>query len=263
MTTDTERRTPRADCIADSAGAVTFDLAGSCAPGAELVLKRRGGEGEQDETRLPLTSSADGTSRAVLPGTVELAEGRWDAYVGDEPVESGIRDVRALLDRTPDTDRIAVRVPYPTAEGGLALRCWVRAPHAEAGDIGLVPEHCAMTVEGRLYGAEAGEGAVAEARLRGGDLIHRVPVSGEGSAFAFTLPYGPLAEASGGKDQWWDLWLVPAAGGGGMRVARVLDDVWDKTNVFVYPKHRTDSEQFAQPCYTGDNDLCVRLTAAR
>ncbi|WP_328679563.1 hypothetical protein OG905_32020 [Streptomyces sp. NBC_00322] len=263
MTTDTERRTPRADCLADAAGAVTFDLAGIGASDAELVLRRRGCEGEQDETRLPLTPSGDGTSRAVLPGTVELAEGHWDAYAGDRPVESGIRDVRALLDRTPDTDRIAPRVPYPTAGGSLALRCWVRAPHAEAGDIGVVAEHCAMTVEGRLYGTEVGEGAAAEARLRGGDLVHRVPATGKDGAFGFTLPFAPLAEASGGKDQWWDLWLVPAAGAAAVRVSRVLDDVWDRRNVFVYPKQRTETGQFAEPCYTVDNDLCVRLTAAR
>ncbi|TQK43592.1 hypothetical protein FBY35_5061 [Streptomyces sp. SLBN-118] len=263
MTTDTERRTPRADTHANAEGAVTFDLAGVGDTDAELVLKRRGGEQERDETRLPLTPSGDGTSRAVLPGTAELAEGHWDAYVGDKPVESGIRDVRALLDRTPDTDPIAARVPHPTAQGHLALRCWVRAPHAEAGDIGLVPGHCAMTVEGRLYGTEAGEGAVAEARLRGGDLVHRVPATGEGRSFGFTLPYAALAEASGGRDQWWDLWLVPAAGAAGVRVSRVLDDVWDRRNIFVYPKQLTETGQFAEPSYTVDNDLCVRLTAAR
>ena len=70
MTTDTERRAPRAHCIADSAGGVTFDIAGAGSPDAMLVLKRRGGEGAADETRLPLTPSGDGTSRAVLPSTV-------------------------------------------------------------------------------------------------------------------------------------------------------------------------------------------------
>ncbi|MBT2389474.1 hypothetical protein J7E87_08530 [Streptomyces sp. ISL-1] len=263
MTTSTERRVPRADCIADSAGGITFDIAGTSAPDAALVLKRSGGPGGvQDETRLPLTPTGEGSSRAVLPSTVELAEGRWEAYVGDEAVEPGIRDLRTLLDRTPDADRITVRVPYPTADGRLAVRCWVRAPHAEAGEIGLAPERGAMTVEGRLYGAELGEGAVAEARLRGSDKSHRAPVTGgDGGAFGFTLPYGPLAEQHLGKQELWDMWLRPTADAAWIRIARILDDIHDRKNIFVYPK-LPSGDWLAAPCYTSDNELCVRLTAA-
>ncbi|MEV6396951.1 hypothetical protein AB0M39_19550 [Streptomyces sp. NPDC051907] len=262
MTTSTEHKTPRADCIADSAGGVTFDVAGAGAPDAVLVLKRRGGKTGADELRLPLTPSGDGTSRAVLPSTVELAEGRWDAYTDQgEALEPGIRDLRALVDRAPDLDRIAVRIPYPTADGRLAVRCWVRAPHAEAGDIVLAAEQGAMTVQGQLYGVELGEGAVAEARLRSGDRVHQVPVTGEGRAFGFTLPYQALAEQPVGKEQLWELWLRPAADAAGIKISRILDDVWDRKSIFVYPKHTTDTCR-AAPCYTGDNDLCVRLTKA-
>lgn len=260
MTTDTERRAPRADCIADSAGGVTFDIAGAAAPDAVLVLKRRGGEGAQDETRLPLTPSGDTTSRAVLPSTVELAEGTWDAYVADEAVEPGIRDLRALVDRAPDADRVAARVPYPTLDGRLAVRSWLRAPHAEAGDITLAPERGAMTVEGVLYGAELGEGAVAEARLRGSTHVLRAPVSGGGRAFSFSLSFGAMAQQPLDKEQLWDLWLVPAADAAGIRIARLLDDVWDRKNVFVYPAHTTDTYR-ALPCYKSDNELCVRVGA--
>lgn len=262
MTTSTQRRVPRADCIADSAGGITFDIAGAGAPDAVLVLKRRGGAGPQDETRLPLTPTGEGTSRAVLPSTVELAEGRWEAYVGDEAVEPGIRDLRTLVDRTPDADRISVRLPYPTPDGRLAVRCWVRAPHAEAGEIGLAPERGAMRVEGVLYGVEPGEGAVAEARLRGSDKAHRVPVTGgDGGAFGFTLPYGPLAEQHLGEQELWDMWLRPTADAAWIRLARILDDVWNRRNVFLYPK-LPSGNWLAAPCYTSDNELCVRLTAA-
>lgn len=265
MSTSTGRQTPRADCIADAAGGITFDVAGAGAPDAVLVLKRRGGKGAADELRLPLTPSGDsrdGVSRAVLPSTVELAEGRWDAYTDSgEAVEPGIRDLRALVDQAPETGRITVRIPYPTADGRLAVRCWVRAPHAEAGPIGLTQQQGAMTVEGMLYGAELGEGAVAEARLRSGDRVHEMPVTGEGRAFGFILPYGSLAEQPVGKEQLWDLWLRPAADADGIRISRILDDVWDRKGIFVYPKQSTDTF-VATPCYTGDNDLCVRLTAA-
>jgi hypothetical protein len=262
MTTSTVRRVPRADCIADSAGGITFDIAGAGAPDAVLVLKLRGGAGTQDETRLPLTPTGEGSSRAVLPSTVELAEGRWDAYVGDEAVEPGIRDLRTLVDHTPDADRITARVPYPTPAGRLAVRSWVRAPHAEAGEIGLSPERGAMTVEGLLYGTELGEGAVAEARLRGSVRAHQVPVTGgDGPAFGFTLPYGPLAEQHLGEQDLWDMWLRPTAEAAWIRMARILDDVWDRRNVFVYPK-LSSGNWLAAPCYTSDNELCVRLTAA-
>ncbi|MFF0064525.1 hypothetical protein ACFYRC_23825 [Streptomyces sp. NPDC005279] len=260
-TSPTERRPPRADCVADAACGITFDLAGAGSPDAVLVLKRRGKDAT-DEVRLPLTPSGGGTSRAVLPSTVELAEGHWDVSIaGGDAVESGIRDVRALLDRAPEAGRVAVRVPYPTAAGNLAVRCWVRAPHAEAGDIGLAPERGALTVEGRLYGAELGEGAVAEARLRSGDRVHEVPVTGEGGAFAFTLPCGPMAQGPVAKEQLWELWLRPAADAAAVRISRILDDIWDKKAIFVYPKVATDTCH-AAACYTGDNDLGVRLTAA-
>ena len=261
-TTSTRRTTPRADCVADAAGGITFDVAGAGAHDAALVLKRRGGNGPADELRLPLTASGEGFPRAGLPSTVELAEGRWDVYTeSGEALEPGIRDLRALVDQEPHSGRIAVRVPYPTADGRLAVRCWVRTPHAEAGAIGFAPEQGAMSVEGVLYGTELGEGAVVEARLRSGERVHEVPVSGEGRTFAFTLPYGPIAEGATGEERLWELWLRPASDAPRVRISRILDDVWDKKSIFVYPKQRTATYQ-AVACYSGDNDLCVRVTAA-
>ncbi|MCX4509953.1 hypothetical protein OHA27_06460 [Streptomyces sp. NBC_01619] len=256
MTTPTGRRTPRADCIADSAGGITFDMAGIAAPAAAFVLRRRGGTGAGDTVRLPLTPAGGEHSRAVLPSTVELAEGYWDAYTDDGvAIEPGIRDLRALLGRVPEAGRVAVRVPCPTADGRLAVRCWLREPHAEAGDIGFEPGAC--TVEGVLYGAVPGEGAVAEARL--GGTVHQVPVTTEGGGFAFTLPYEVLAEQPVGKEQLWTLWLRPAKGAEPVRISRVLDDVWDRSGVYVYPAHTAEGYR-ATPCYTAANDLCVRMT---
>jgi hypothetical protein len=253
-----------ADCIADSAGGITFDLRGTGAPGAVLVLRRQGvtavdaGDSD-DEVRLPLTSSEESMLRAVLPSTVELAEGHWDVYAGgpaERPVRPGVRDVRALADRTPGAGRIDARVPYPTGNGTLAIRAWVRAPHAEAGTIRV--EGGAMTVEGTLYGAELGQGAVVEARLRGAGRVHRVGATGGGGAFGFTLPYAPLAGTQVLRQQVWDLWLLPAEGGPEIRISRILDDVWDKRLVFVYPGHRA-GRWLAAPFYTCGNDLCVRI----
>ncbi|MEV0041470.1 hypothetical protein [Streptomyces sp. NPDC050804] len=263
-----------ADCIADSAGGITFDVTGAARPGAVLVLRRRDGRdatgtgtdtatpADAAEVRLPLTGAGKSRPRAVLPSTVELAEGHWDVFTGapgEQPVRPGVRDVRALVDRVPGAGGVAARIPYPTADGRLAVRSWVRAPHAEAGTVRSEPD--ATTVEGMLYGAELGEGAEAEARLRGTGRSHRVAVTGRGGSFAFTLPYGPLAARPVVERQWWDLWLVPARNAAGIRISRILDDIWDKRTACVYPGHGTDG-WLAAPGYTGDNDFCVRLDPA-
>ncbi|GAA1520378.1 hypothetical protein GCM10009730_29480 [Streptomyces albidochromogenes] len=279
-TTPTRTEPPRADCIADSAGGITFDIVGEASPGAVLVLRRRGGTTAADVVRLPLTPTGEGRLRAVLPSTVELAEGRWDAFTthGDDSaeqrIEPGIRDLRSLVDRAPDPHRtqVAVRIPYPTVDGRLAVRCWLRAPHAEAGTIGF--SHGAMTLEGRLYGAGLDSGAVAEARLRGARKdVHRVPVTVRpDGTFTFTLDYEPLAEGRGDEQRLWDLWLCPAEAepgqAAGIRIGRILDDVWDKKGVFRYPVlpvegSRVTRPTTAYPYFTVDNDLSVRLDTLR
>ncbi|MFC8831351.1 hypothetical protein ACFT9I_39140 [Streptomyces sp. NPDC057137] len=246
---------PTAHCTADAAGTVIFEFAE--AVGTELVLRRRGGATPADEVRLPLTGP-----RAVLDRATPLAEGHWDIERDSRPVRPGTRDLRALVDRVPGAGPVTVRVPYPTADGRLALRCWVRAPHAEAGAIHFADG--AMTVEGVLYGAEAGDGATAEARRcvsphDGGARTHRVPVTGgAGGAFTFTLPYTALAEPPMTVRRLWDLWLRPAHGEAPVRLSRILDDVWDRGSIYVYPAYRADG-WLAAPCYSGDNDLRVRL----
>ncbi|MFD4799415.1 transferase [Streptomyces anulatus] len=266
--------TVRADCAADPAGTLTFDLtvpAAAPAPAAVLLLRRRGAAGDRPggTVRIPLDGSGPGRLRAVLPASTGLSEGRWDAYV-EEPgsetprtVEPGLRDLRALVDRSPDTGvaSVSARVPYPTAGGRLALRCWVRAPHAEAGAVVVGP--AGMTVEGMLYGVAVGEGAVVEARLPGDPArTHSFPLTpagGPSGGFAFTLPYGPPAEGPVHAAQLWQLWLVPAAGAAGVRISRILDDVWSRHKSFVYPVREAAPRVLATPCYTADNDLCLRL----
>ncbi|OII62087.1 hypothetical protein [Streptomyces sp. CC77] len=245
---------PRADCVADSAGGITFDIADADATEPAFVLRLHGSD-PPEETRLPLTPADAGRFRAVLPSTVELAEGRWDAYIGRRSVEPGIRDVRALVEQVHEPDApVASRIPYPTADGRLAVRAWLRDPHAEAGDVTFGPGDCRVT--GTLYGARLGAGAVAEARH--GRRSHLLPVDGEGDAFAFTVPYALLAEPPVDRPRMWQLWLRPAEDADAMRVARILDDVWDRRNVYVYPEHQGDGYR-AAPCYSTDNDLCVRV----
>ncbi|MEU7738388.1 transferase [Streptomyces griseus] len=266
--------TVRADCSADRAGTLTFDLTAPAPPDSVLLLRRRGAAGGRPggAVRIPLSRPAPGRLRAVLPAAAELAEGRWDTYVeepGDEPAEAvvapGLRDLRALVDRCPDTGAASVsaRVPYPTPDGRLAVRSWVRAPHAEAGHVLAGP--AGVTVHGVLYGVEAGEGAAVEARLPGGpDRVHSVPLTAPGpdgpaGSFAFTLPYAPPAAGPVDGVRLWQLWLVPAAGAAGVRISRILDDVWSRSKSFVYPTRAPAPGVLATPCYTSANDLCLRL----
>ncbi|MFF2721562.1 transferase [Streptomyces sp. NPDC058011] len=268
MTTAT---TVRADCAADPAGALTFDLAPTAAPGPQAVLLLRHRGATATTVRLPLSPTAFGRLRAVLPTTTALPEGRWDAYV-EEPgsdrtltVLPGLRDLRTLVDRTPESGTAAIssRVPYPTVDGRLALRSWHRAPHAEAGTLRVGPT--GMSAEGVLYGVEVGEGAVVEARLPGKPArVHRVPLTaaGEAGGFAFTLPYGPLATEPVTEEQLWRLWLIPSAGAKAVRISRILDDIWCRDKTYVYPSRTVAGGVLATACYTTANDLGVRLDPA-
>ncbi|WP_430727422.1 hypothetical protein [Streptomyces beigongshangae] len=254
---------PRADCVADPAGGLVLDLTGfGDADGAHLVLRHRDGG---QEVRLPLAPAADGRPRAVLPGGAELPEGCWDAFAQSaggtaERLVSGLNDLRSLVDRVPDgaDDRIGVRIPYATKHGNLSVRSWLRAPHAEAGE--LHPGQEALEVRGRVYGAALTPDAYAELAGRAGEEPRRAGVHRDGAEFRFTVVWAGLPQGDR------DLWLRPAGEDGPrVRIARLLDDIVDKQSVLVYPKVTLETERgavTAGPYYTTDNDLAVTVTAA-
>ncbi|MFI6349260.1 hypothetical protein [Streptomyces sp. NPDC050560] len=262
------RRGPHADCVADSAGGITFDITDGAAlgEGSHVLLRLRGAPDPGQEVRLPLTPAGDGRLRAALPGSVALAEGRWDAYVtapGAGPVRlaPGVGDLRSLVDRIPAGDRgpIAVRIPYPTAQGHLSVRCWHRSLHAEAGEL-LVGDGT-LTVHGRVYGTVLTDAAHLELRARrpSRSVLRPGGCAVVGERFSCTIGYGPLAAEPGV----WDLWLRPdGEAGPRVRVARLLDDVADKKTVFTYPTVTLPGPRGpvdAGPYYTLDNDLAIRV----
>ncbi|MFE0105387.1 hypothetical protein [Streptomyces sp. NPDC059009] len=270
---------PSADCIADSAGGLTFDITDPGEPGtAHLLLRLRdagaptdGADRAEHEVRLPLTPSADGRLRAALPSSMELAEGRWDAYVevpgtpAPRRLVPGVNDLRSLVDRAPSGARghVAVRIPYPTKHGNLTVRSWHRAPHAEVGEIGLDQAGAALT--GRVYGTGLTGQAYVEARRRSEPhRTHRAEVTARGPEFTATVDFGELADSGAGT---WDLWLHPAGESGPrVRLARILDDVADKKAIFLYPTTRVVVPQGvveAGPYYTTDNDLSIRVVEAK
>ncbi|GAA2632774.1 hypothetical protein [Streptomyces axinellae] len=269
------QRGPTADCTADIAGGLTFDVrlptgAGDQDPG--LLLRRRPGpSGETEEVRLPLTpvvKTADGAVtaggpgggevvlRAALPSTVRLTEGRWNVFLaleGQAPrrLSPGVNDLRSLVDRTPREGRtwLGVRIPYATEHGNLTVRAWLRWPHAEAGSLRVMDG--GMVLRGRLYGAGITPAARLEAWPRRGEGPPVLAaVTAEGEDFTAALPYPPLAD-----HQLWDLWLRPAAGAEAVRVARILDDVPDKKRIFTFPAcSLTPSPPGAAPTATEDDE---------
>ncbi|MGI5374307.1 hypothetical protein ACQEV2_08675 [Streptomyces sp. CA-251387] len=117
MTTPLSHTAPlRADCIADSAGGLTFDVSatGSSEP-AHLVLRHREG---QEEVTLPLTPATKGHLRAALPSSVALPEGHWDAYAR---VTEG--EPHRLAPGAMKVHSHASRVPYETRQGNLSVEC--------------------------------------------------------------------------------------------------------------------------------------------
>ncbi|MFI1410447.1 hypothetical protein ACH4Y0_11140 [Streptomyces sp. NPDC020707] len=254
----------RADCLADSAGGLTFDMAETGESGdTHLVLLHRDGI---REVRLPLAPAADGRLRAALPSGVELPEGRWNAFAqtGDgEPqrLTPGLNDLRSLVDRVPSGARghVAVRIPYATKHGNLSVRSWLRAPHAEAGELHIGQD--GLGVHGQVYGVALTPDAYAESAGREGTgPVPRIRVHRDGALFRFTVDYGALPAGL------WDLWLRPAGESGPrVRIARLLDDIADKKPIFTYPKvtlETADGPVTAGPYYTSDNDLSVAVTAA-
>ncbi|MGQ4387190.1 hypothetical protein [Streptomyces sp. SAS_270] len=253
---------PRADCIADSAGGLTFDVTETGEQGAALLVLRR--RDRDEEVSLPLTPVGNGRLRAALPSGVALAEGRWDAYAqvaGGEPrrLAPGVNDLRSLVDRVPSGSlgHVAVRIPYVTRQGNLSVRSWLRAPHAEAHE--LRPAEDGLVVHGRVYGTALAPAARAEARHRGSGALLHAEVVAEQAEFGFALAYGVLPPGI------WDLWLRPAGESGPrVRIARLLDDIADKQPVLTYPRTALDTEYGpvqAGPYFTRDNDLSVSVVA--
>lgn len=257
-----EAELPSADCTADTAGGLTFDIA---LPGAsdrwDAALLLHGGGAEP--VRLPLVPSGEGFLRAVVPSTMTLAEGRWKASLvlgGEAPLRlrSGRHDLRSLVARVPRSGRtwLGVRIPYRTQSGSLSVRSWLRWPHAEVSEASVAEG--VLTVRGRLHGAVLTKTARLE--LRAPDAkkpVLSVRVIQAGPGFSAQLPLREL-HAHEGED-FWTLSLKPGGGVPEVRVARILDDIAEKRNVVRYPTVPDAwGGRAVRVCYTGDNDLAVR-----
>jgi hypothetical protein len=251
---------------------MTFDLPPGSADGQQLLLRWRPKKGQLEKAfhALDLEPASDGRRRAVLGPQSVLPEGRWDVFLLREPgserqrLRPGLRDLRALVDgHLRDwPSPLAVRIPYVTKDGYLAVRAWLRPTHAEVDGINVTDR--SMTVGARLHGASLLEGAVVRLCLRrvSGTVRALEPRAGnDDRSFSFTVNYEELAaEVSAGSGVW-DVFIQPASEAPLIRVARLLDDVADRKEVFVYPPV-TVGGAILSPYYTVDNDLAVEVGRA-
>ncbi|MEU8846583.1 transferase [Streptomyces sp. NPDC048564] len=265
----------RADCTADADGRITFALQHPStavlqrpSTTAQLLLRLRPKKGQPEKTlhALDLEPTEDGRLRAVLDPQPALAEGRWDVYLLPEPgaprqrLRPGLRDLRNLVDghRSDRQAPVAVRIPYVTKDGYLAVRAWLRPAHAEVEGVDITDR--SMTVRARLHGASSAEGATVRLRLRGGGtvltLVPQPEVDGRG--FRFTVEYGELVADGGTGNRVWDLFVQtgPAQEAAPVRIGRLLDDVADRKEIFVFPAADV-GRSVVRPYYTVDNDLSV------
>ncbi|MGW4194867.1 transferase [Streptomyces sp. NPDC005004] len=274
--TTTNGTAPRALCRADADGRITFELPGSAGadPGARVLLRGRPAKGEAvpDEHALSLEPAGDGRLRAVLEPKPLLTEGRWDVLLvrapGAEPerLRSGPRDLRALLDghlrEWPAP--VAVRVPYATKDGHLALRTWLRPAHAETDRVDVGER--TTTVTARLHGTEFTDDGLVRVRLRGGrgrEVSVTPAVDADHRGFAFTVDHGELVGAEApDAPGYWDVYVLTEAGAAPVRAGRLLDDVADRKHSFVHPTARVGGAT-VRPYYTVDNDLSFDVGPAR
>jgi hypothetical protein len=258
----------RTDCTADTDGRLifTFTLLKPSATG-RLLLRLRPEKGQPEKVlhALDLEPAADGRPCAVLEPEPALSEGRWDVYLVPEPgaprqrLRPGLRDLRTLVEGhlRERPSPVAVRVPYVTRDGYLALRAWLRTAHAEVEGVHVTDR--SMTVRARLHGATLGEAPAVLLRVRRGGGTERtvVPVAEkDGRGFSFTVDYGELAGDAGPGSRVWDL-FVRVDGGTSVRIGRLLDDVADRRDIFVLPA-AVIGGAVVRPHYTVDNDLSVR-----
>jgi hypothetical protein len=168
----------------------------------------------------------------------------------------------------------ARRLPYPTADGFLALRTWLRPDHAEVDRLEQVEG--ALRLRGRLVSREGGLGegelrVVAVSRLDGVPDWTSQPVAAPGPGrFCATVDLESLTAHRVTRHDDWDLHLEDVVTGARARLGRLADDIADRKPVVRYGRTRweleTDPEMHQQwpvptvevrPFFTVNNDLSL------
>ncbi|MEU3449542.1 glycosyltransferase family 4 protein [Streptomyces thermolilacinus] len=235
---------PVADCVAEADGSLTVTLlappdaaAHPCATRLVAVLQG------PDPVERTYAFRPDGT--LTIPAGEDLAEGNWVCHVehpatgARAPLTARAVDQRGSLrpaDRMGPGDGVRHLVPYRRPPRHLLeLRSWVRPVHAEAGDIALTDDHATLT--GRLLGPVTDRADRPALVMRRYDSHEEVTVPGTwlpGDRFRIALPWEELAGRRRREQDTWALWLRYAPDRPPVKVARLLDDVVAKADVYAY-----------------------------
>lgn len=284
---------PTAHCHVRPDGGIVVTVAGAASAAdtadtaMDLLLRKRRDPGQR-QVRLPMHSASSPGDGGDWTCTVEraghvLAEGRWDCFVVPRGREIGDRrrllaksvQQAALLVLPPVTgpDGVSSWIPYPTSDGFLAVRTWLRAGYAEVEEVHTGTE--AVSVTASLLGGVTPRGAVPHiaadarvtARSRQGtafDLDVPVRPLGDGR-FACDLPLAALLERCDEEQSLWDLTLSPAPDGDTVALGRITGDIVDRKRVDICPAVALGPADGApgtgavkvRPYFTADNGLAI------
>ncbi len=255
---------PTADCHVSAGGDILLRLPAAGLPAEPALVWQRLGAPEKPPAAVgPLRR--DGDMWTVTVGVGDVGEGAWDLHVdgGDAraPVMAGVRDTRELIEVTPpEHGPVDVVVPFRTAAGLFGIRAWHRSVHPEVGDVHVDGE--AIRFTGRLIGAEFAAGKPElELRRKVPELrTTRIPVQCMGARrFLAAVPAATPAADRGATQDLWELWLRYDETAPPVRLGRILDDVFNKHQAYVFPDVSVRDVR-VQPCYTAQNEFSIRVT---
>jgi glycosyltransferase involved in cell wall biosynthesis len=259
-----------ADCLVTADGGVELRFPNGAPPAGSTLLWRRA-EAGQPETEIVVPVPAAGADGSVVieRAGADVSTGRWELMVldpdGDRaPVSAGFRDTRALLSGAgvAADGSVHVQLPYATGRSALGLRVWRAATHAEVGDVHFAAD--AFTVTGRLIGATFGAAPELELRCRATpELVERLAVQPVGvDRWRAVVPAAALTGHRVSEQDLWDGWLRVDADAAPIRLARLLDDVFNKQLAYIYPEvvlAGTPRDARVQPYFTAHNGFSVRV----
>jgi glycosyltransferase involved in cell wall biosynthesis len=216
-----------------------------------LVFRARGTKPGSKLVRLPLTGGQP--HRATLHWAATFAadaplldEGRWDLFLQNSlgrqhRLRAGRLDIRGLLGGCAETVPFIRNVPYPTADGFLAIAAWQRARHAETDQIWYGSQ--TVTVTGRLIADTFGDRVPQLRLIRRGDKPGELTIAGTssgGADFSVDVPLHRLAGLRLLHQEKWDAEVSAGDEAGSIPLARLMDDVIERKKTYVYPPVRVD-----------------------
>ncbi len=247
--------------------------------GADALVWRERASGLELRAALAPDPERDDRVLAELPVEAFAPSGHgerliWDLLAAGSPLPVA-RGVRLAGKQVLPLRGHAHRLRLLKRGGVLALDLRRLPVHAEVARVEVEPE--ALVVRGTLpHLAATPAGATLIARLRPGDddtgdgvpagaQEVRAPAEVDGDRFLTRLALAELVRPGGGADVW-DLHLDLGEPAGRRRLGGHFDDIRVKNEVLVYPTRRVSrdgAERDVRPYFTVENNLSVRVAAAR